>query len=99
MTTNATGESLQGEIELRALSRRATLLEVARGRRMFSLYEAIFLFLLVMQFFFVFLERANISLGVFQLFSFVIFLNILHATRTQKRLIAIIDLLELQRNE
>jgi hypothetical protein len=99
MTTNSTAESLQGEIELRELSRRASLLQLARGRKMFSLYDAVYLFLVAMLFVFVYLDRAHIPVGVFHLFLIVIFLNLLHTTRIQKRLIAIIDLLELQKNE
>ena len=95
MSTDPTEEMLLGEMKLRELSRRAKLMERAKGRKIFSWTEYIFLFFIAMFLFFVFLDRAHISQGVFQLFMIVIFLQALHTIILQKRLQAIVELLDL----
>ncbi|MGE5667683.1 MAG: hypothetical protein ACM338_05765, partial [Betaproteobacteria bacterium] len=97
--TDPEDESLQGETKPRELSRRARLLELASGQKMLSATEALLLFVIAALFVFVFLRRAQIPMGAFELFSIVILMQVLHTGRVHKRLKAIIQLIELQENK
>ncbi len=99
MSRNPAEEALLGEMKLRELSRRTKLMERARGRKIFSWTEYTFLFFIAMFFYFAFLNRAHISQGDMEMFMIVIFLQVLHTTLQQKRLQALVELLDLQGKE
>jgi len=94
MSTDPAEKALLGEMKLRELSRRARLMERVKGRKLSSWTDYFFLFFIAIFMFLAYLDRAHISQGDLRLFMVVMFLQVLHTTRQQKRLQAIAELLD-----